>query len=130
METGINIIERPSLQYCTMSAFGGDALERNAILHKSSLIIDNVSLGFTNPDLRMSSVKASRSMNFICILKQPFTHSYLTDLKASSSPIRIYKKRTDGFNARADNSCDRWSRICRKPHSYLSSGRWTQGYHL
>ena len=26
LETGINIIEWPSLQYCTMGAFGGDAL--------------------------------------------------------------------------------------------------------
>ena len=42
METGINIIEWPLLQYCTMSALGGDALQRNARLHKSSfIIIDN-----------------------------------------------------------------------------------------
>ena len=41
---GINIIEWPSLQYCTMSAFRGDALQRNAMLHKSSFkIIDNAS---------------------------------------------------------------------------------------
>ena len=30
LETGINIIEWPSLQYCTMSAFGGDAGQRKA----------------------------------------------------------------------------------------------------
>ena len=42
-ETGINIIEWPSLQYCTMSAFGGDALRRKAMLQKSSfIIIDNI----------------------------------------------------------------------------------------
>ena len=39
LETGINIIEWPSLQYCTMSAFGGDALQRKAMSHKSSFII-------------------------------------------------------------------------------------------
>ena len=39
LETGINIIEWPLLQYCTMSAFGGDALQRKAMLHKSSFII-------------------------------------------------------------------------------------------
>ena len=38
-ETGINIIEWPPLQYCTMSAFGEDALQRSAMLHKSSFII-------------------------------------------------------------------------------------------
>ena len=36
LETGINIIEWPSFQYCTMSAFGGDALLRKAMSHKSS----------------------------------------------------------------------------------------------
>ena len=36
---GINIIEWPSLQYCTMIAFGGDALQRKAMSHKSSFII-------------------------------------------------------------------------------------------
>ena len=42
LETVINIIEWPSLQYCTMSAFGGDALQRKAMSHKSSfIIIDN-----------------------------------------------------------------------------------------
>ena len=39
LETGINIIEWPSLQYCTMSAFGGDALQRKAMSHKSGFII-------------------------------------------------------------------------------------------
>ena len=39
LETGINIIEWPSLQYCTMSAFGGDALQRKTMSHKSSFII-------------------------------------------------------------------------------------------
>ena len=39
LETGINIIEWPSLQYCTMSAFGGDALQRKAMSHKPSFII-------------------------------------------------------------------------------------------
>ena len=29
LETGINIIEWPSLQYCTMSAFGRDAIQRD-----------------------------------------------------------------------------------------------------
>ena len=43
LETGINIIEWPSLQYCTMSAFGGDALQRKALSHKSSFIIIAVS---------------------------------------------------------------------------------------
>ena len=39
LETGINI-EWPSLQYCAMSAFGGDdALQRKAISHKSNFII-------------------------------------------------------------------------------------------
>ena len=38
LETGINVIEWPTLQYCAMSAFGGDALQRNAMLHKSSFI--------------------------------------------------------------------------------------------
>ena len=42
LETGINIIEWPSLQYSTMSAFGRDALQRKAMSHKSSfIIIDN-----------------------------------------------------------------------------------------
>ena len=36
LETGINIIVWQSLQYCTMSAFGGDALQRKAMSHKSS----------------------------------------------------------------------------------------------
>ena len=35
----MNIIEWPSLQYCTMSAFGGDALHRKTMSHKSSFII-------------------------------------------------------------------------------------------
>ena len=39
LEKGINIIELPSLQYCTMSAFGGDAWQRKAMSHKSSFII-------------------------------------------------------------------------------------------
>ena len=39
LETVINIIEWPSLQYCTMSAFRGDALQRKAMSHKSSFII-------------------------------------------------------------------------------------------
>ena len=39
LETGINIIEWPSLQYCALSAFGGDALQRKAMSHKSSFII-------------------------------------------------------------------------------------------
>ena len=42
LDTGINIIEWPSLQYCTMSAFGGDALQRKAMSHKSSYIIINI----------------------------------------------------------------------------------------
>ena len=42
LETGINIIVWPSLQYCTMSAFRGDASHRKAMSHKSSfIIIDN-----------------------------------------------------------------------------------------
>ena len=41
-ETGINIMEWPQLQYFTMSAFGGDALQKSAMQHKSSfIIIDN-----------------------------------------------------------------------------------------
>ena len=36
---GRNIIGWPSLQYCTMSAFGGDALQRKAMSHKSNFII-------------------------------------------------------------------------------------------
>ena len=43
LETGINIIEWPSLPYCTMSAFGGDALQRKAMSHKSSFIIIDIS---------------------------------------------------------------------------------------
>ena len=44
---GIKIIKWPSLPYCTMSAFGGDALQRNAMLHKSSfIIIDSVLSSF------------------------------------------------------------------------------------
>ena len=39
LETGINIIEWPSLQYCTMSSFGGDALQRKVMSHKSSFMI-------------------------------------------------------------------------------------------
>ena len=39
LETGINVTEWPSLQYCTMSAFGADELQRKAMLHKSSFII-------------------------------------------------------------------------------------------
>ena len=39
LERGINILEWPSLQYCTMNAFGGDALQRKAMSHKSSFII-------------------------------------------------------------------------------------------
>ena len=46
LETGIKIKEWPSLQYCTMSAFGGDALQRKAMSDKSIfIIIDN---GFNN----------------------------------------------------------------------------------
>ena len=46
LETGINIIhiEWPSLQYCTMSAFRGDALQRKAMSHKSSFIIIDISI--------------------------------------------------------------------------------------
>ena len=33
------MIEWTSLPYCSISAFIGDALQRNAILHKSSFII-------------------------------------------------------------------------------------------
>ena len=39
LETGIDILEWPSLPYCTMSAFGGDAWQRKAMSHKSSFII-------------------------------------------------------------------------------------------
>ena len=39
LETGINIIDWPSLQYCTMSVFGGHALQGKAMSHKSSFII-------------------------------------------------------------------------------------------
>ena len=39
LKTGTNIIGWPTLQYCTMSAFGGDALQRKAMSHKSSFII-------------------------------------------------------------------------------------------
>ena len=39
LEMGTNIIEWPSLQYCTMSALGGDALQRKAMSHKLSFII-------------------------------------------------------------------------------------------
>ena len=39
LETDINIIEWPSFQYCAMIAFGGDALQRKAMSHKSSFII-------------------------------------------------------------------------------------------
>ena len=39
LETGINNIEWPSLQYCTISAFGGDAWQRKAMSHKSSFMI-------------------------------------------------------------------------------------------
>ena len=44
------IMKGPSLQYCTMSAFGGDALQRKAMSHKSSFIIidDNVSMTYTS----------------------------------------------------------------------------------
>ena len=44
LETGINIIEWPSHQYCTMSAFGGDALQRKRMSHKSSFIIIDIVL--------------------------------------------------------------------------------------
>ena len=47
LETGINIIECPSLQYCTMSTFGGDALQRLAMSHKSSFIIKDYILEST-----------------------------------------------------------------------------------
>ena len=46
LETGINIIEWPSLQYCTMSTFGGDALQRKAMSHKSGFIIVDFGLSF------------------------------------------------------------------------------------
>ena len=39
LETDINITEWPSLQYCAMSAFGRDALQRKAMSHKSSFVI-------------------------------------------------------------------------------------------
>ena len=42
LETGINIIEWPSLQHTAMSAFGGDALQRKAVSHKSSFLIIDV----------------------------------------------------------------------------------------
>ena len=38
LETGINIMQWPSLQYCRMCAFGGDA-QRKAMWHRSSFII-------------------------------------------------------------------------------------------
>ena len=54
METGINIIEWSSLPYCTMSAFGEDALQRNAMLHKSRLIIIDYMLLTLRPDVIVS----------------------------------------------------------------------------
>ena len=42
LKTGINIIEWPSLQYCTMSAIGGDALQRKAMSHEASFIIIDI----------------------------------------------------------------------------------------
>ena len=39
LETGINIIEWPSFQYCTMRSIGGDAFQINAMSHKSSFIV-------------------------------------------------------------------------------------------
>ena len=53
LETGINIIEWPSLQYCTMCAFGGDARQRKAMSHKSSFIIID------------ESIKVSEDFNFV-----------------------------------------------------------------
>ena len=42
LETAINIIEWPSLKYCTISAFGGDALQRKGMSQKSSFIIIDI----------------------------------------------------------------------------------------
>ena len=42
LEMSINIIEWPSLQYCTICAFRGDALQRKAMSHKLSFIIIDV----------------------------------------------------------------------------------------
>ena len=39
LETDMNITEWPSPQNCTVSVFGGDALQRNAMLRKSSFVI-------------------------------------------------------------------------------------------
>ena len=39
LETGINVIEWPSRQHGTISAFGGDALQRQTISHKSSFVL-------------------------------------------------------------------------------------------
>ena len=45
LETDINIIELPSLQYCAMSAFGGDALQRKALSHKSICMFGDIEEG-------------------------------------------------------------------------------------
>ena len=58
LEMGINTIEWPSLQYCTMSAFGGDALQRKAMSHKSSfIIIDSVMLSASSMTCHGNALK-------------------------------------------------------------------------
>ena len=42
LEKSIKINQWPSLQYCTMSAFEEDALQRKAMSHTSSFIIIDV----------------------------------------------------------------------------------------
>ena len=66
LETGIKIIEWPSLEYCTMSAFGGDACQRKAMSHKLSFIII---------DKRTSS--SVRLCLFLCISFSSFSSIYL-----------------------------------------------------
>ena len=83
LETGINIIVWPSLQYCTMSAFGGDALQRKAMSHKSSfIIIDNYFYIFPHKVVNYSACGSveeicEKSSKLVTLIDLAGHHKYL-----------------------------------------------------
>ena len=102
LETGINIIEWPSLQYCTMTAFGGDALQRKAMSHKSSFIIIDISSLFLELYIGYAHLKATprRRTLFGCIFHLYDNVIRFVGLKASLPSCLIRTHYTRNIQAK------------------------------
>ena len=108
METGINIKEWPSLPYCAIE----DALQRNAMLHKSSFIItDNIQCESCRVDRRNT--------------EWPIPFSYTTSADPEGQTLVWLTERSGTFSVNASSVT--WIKGKIEPHSlyrvnYDSSG--------